>query len=453
MKQFCHECGNPIEADQVFCAECGAPKAVPNTEAPTPIVQKPKKSWSFKKKLAFLLVGILAIALVGSHYTIQAKTSPDSKISNFLTALESGDAEAVLKEITISEDINKDDKVYVSYLKSLDYGVLQSNITEAATGIKKDGITRVITDNNGHQVFKLKQEKYLSLYPVISIEAVPVNVELATDLPNGEYSIAGKIFDLAKGKQAMGAFLPGIYPAAVSADGVYKSTAEFEQEISGNEDMAIELLKQQLMVTLSSNEPEAVVFINGKTTKKKVKELAEIGPLFEDEKLSIHAELKDKKSEPLEVVGGNQVNLSIGEEAVVAVEEEETEDSVYFDDDSIDQFIWGFREAYRHALNAKDYSQVAPYLKPGSSALKEIDEFIGGLGNDYYLFQFYTDDVLDYTVKGNTAYVNTYEEFDFTNHLDETTNYKRNKVYEIVAGKDGTYEIASITIQDTKRTN
>ena len=452
MKQFCHECGNPMEADQVFCAECGTPKAVPNTEALKPAVQKTKKPWSFKKKLAFLLVGILAIALVGGHYTIQAKTSPDNKISNFLTALESGDAEAVLKEITISEDINKDEKVYVSYLKSLDYGVLQSNISEAAAGIKEDGITRVITDDNGHQVFKLKQEKYLSLYPVISIEAVPVNVELATDLPNGEYSIAGKTFDLAKGKQAMGAFLPGVYPAVVSADGAYKSTAEFEQEISGNEDLEITLQKQQLMVALSSNEPDAVVFINGKTTKKKVKELAEIGPIFEGDTVSVHAELKDKKSEPLEVVGGDQVNLSIGEEAIAAVEEE-TADSVYFDEENITEFIWNFRSAYEAALNAKDYSLVAPYLKPGSSALKEIDEFIGDLGNDYFLYEFYTDDVLDYKVEGNKAYVTTYEEFDFTNHLYDTVNYKRNKVYEIVAGTDGTYEIASITIQDTKRTN
>ena len=452
MKQFCHECGNPMEADQVFCAECGTPKTVPNTEAPKPAVQKPKKPWSFKKKLAFLLVGIFAIALVAGHYTIQAKTSPDSKISNFLTALESGDAEAVLKEITISKEINKDEKIYVSYLKSLDYGVLQSNISEAAAGINEDGITRVITDDNGHQIFKLKQEKYLSLYPVISIEAIPVNVELVTDLPNGEYSIAGKTFDLSKGKQAMGAFLPGVYPATVSAKGVHKSSAEFEQEISGNEDLAIELQKQQLMVTLSSNEPEAVVFINGKTTEKKVKELAGIGPIFEGDTLSVHAELNDKKSDPLEAVGGDQVNLSIGEEAIVAAVEEKDE-TVYFDDDSIDEFIWNFRSAYEAALNAKDYSQVAPYLQPGSSALKEVDEFIGDLGNDYFFYEFYTDEVLDYTVEGNTAYVTTYEEFDFTNHLYETINYKRNKVYEVVAGKDGTYEIASITIQDTKRTN
>lgn len=457
MKQFCHECGNPMEADQVFCAECGTPKAVPSTESPKPVVQKTKKPWSFKKKLSFMLIGFLAIALVAGHYTIQANTSPDSKISNFLTALQAGDSESVLKEISISEDIIKDEKVYVSYLKSLDYDVIEANITEGAAGIKEDGITRVITDDNGHQIFKLKQEKYLSLYPVVTIEAIPVNVELATDLPNGEYSIAGKTFDLAKGNQVMGAFLPGIYSTTAKAEGAYQSSAETEQEITGNEDLSIEFQKQQLMVTLASDEPESIVFINGKTTEKKVKDLGEVGPVFEGDTVSLHAELKDQKSDPVDAVGGEQVNLSVGEEAVAVVEEkeneEEVEETAYFDDESINDFIWDFRYAYESALNSKSYSEVASYLQPGSTALKEIDEFIGDLGDQYFLYQFYTDDVLDYTVDGKTAYVTTYEEFDFTNHLYETINYKRNKVYEIVVGKDDMYEIVSIEILDTQRTN
>ena len=452
MKQFCHECGNPMEADQVFCAECGTPKAVSNTGSPKPAVQKTKKPWSFKKKLAFMVVSVLAIVLVAGHYTIQANTSPDSKISNFLTALKAGDSESVLKEISISEDIIKDEKVYVTYLKSLDYGVVEANITEGAAGIKEDGITRVITDDNGHQIFKLKQEKYLSLYPVVTIEAIPVTVELATDLPNGEYSIAGKAFDLAQGNQVMGAFLPGIYPATVTAEGAYQSSAETEQEITGNEDLSIELQKQQLMVTLASDEPEALVFINGKTTKKNVKDLGEIGPVFEGDTVSLHAELKDEKSDPIEAVGGDQVNLSVGEEAVAVVVEEKDE-TVYFDEENIDEFIWNFRSAYQSALNNQSYSEVSSYLYPGSTALKEIDKFIGDLGDQYFLYQFYTDEVLDYTVDGNTAYVTTYEEFDFTNHLYETINYKRNKVYEIVAGKDNGYQIVSIEILDTQRTN
>lgn len=454
MKHFCHECGNPMEENQVFCAECGTPRVESQnavlTETPQGAVPKTKKPWSFKKKLAFISVGVLAIALAAGHYTIQAKTSPDNKISNFLTALESGDDEAVMKEISVSKDTVKNEEIYVAYLKSLDYDVLQANISDGAEGIKKDGITRVITDDNGHKIFKLKQEKYLSMYPMVTIEAVPVNVELVTDLPNGKYSIAEKNFDFAKGEQVLGEFLPGIYPTTASSEGAYNSSLETDQEIVGNEDVAIEFKKQQMMVSLASDKPDAVVFINGKTTKKSVKDLTEIGPVFDGDTVSIHAELKDEKSNPVNATGGDQVNLSVGKEVVA---EEQKEESVYFDEATLEEFIWNFRSAYEIALNSQRYSEVAQYLQPGSVALKEIDDFIGDLGDQYFLYQFYTDDVLDYEVDGNVAYVTTYEEFDFTNHEYETTNYKRNKVYEVVADKNNGYKIVTITILDTKRTN
>ena len=84
-------------------------------------------------------------------------------------------------------------------------------------------------------------------------------------------------------------------------------------------------------------------------------------------------------------------------------------------------------------------------------AYKEIVEFIGDLGNDFYHYDFTLNEVTGTEATEKEALVSTYEEFTFTNHKEEVTHYERDKKYTILLNDDGEFKIHKIKIEDTKR--
>ncbi|WP_186725518.1 zinc-ribbon domain-containing protein [Planomicrobium sp. CPCC 101110] len=468
MEKFCQECGNKLEANQTFCPECGTPiQNSSEVESSTPasyslntqpVTEKVKKPMSLKKKVSLVLVAILAIGLGAGHYMIEAKTSPQEKVNAFLSALAIGDTEGIMKEIIIPENIVKDDQVFTEYLESQDLEAFQSRIYEAASGVESDGIARFVSHENGEDILRITQEKFIGLYPVIEIEAIPVEVKFLTDIKNAEYQLGDKTIQADESEIEIGAYLPGVYQSALTVtNGEIVRTMNEEQEVSGDGNMTIEILEAQVMVKISSDDPNATVYIDEKSTGKTVDELSVVGPVSEEDTISVHVERKNKKGEIETSIeetayAGDVLELPIypEEEETVAAEEEEATDSEAFTEEALADFITHFRSAYQSALNSKDYSIVEDYLLENSETSKEVEDFIADIGTDYYLYEFITDNVTEYDIQEDAAFITTYEEFDFTNHLDEVTNYKRNKRYKIVEGED-MYKIAEIDILDTER--
>jgi len=478
MRKFCQECGNEIKINETFCSECGKPivKTQGQKPFPQPTIEKtfpnkePKIPMSIKSKISFIILGILAVSLIAGHLTIKEFTSPEKKVKTFMNAMLDGNKDLIVEQITFPANVVKDNNVFTTYLLSQNIDLFNSRILVAAQELSKDGITRIVSHDNGDEVFRIKQKKFLNLYPVIEIEAIPVNVKLTSDLPNGKYQIADKTFELNKNYQELGAFLPGIYKTTISSDSFgYITSMNDNQQIFGAEDVEIEFNSDQFMVSISSDEPTAIVFIDGKSTNKTVEEIAQIGPIFDDTSLNLYAETKDEegkivKSYEKTAFAGEDValafNLSVTSEVeepevaeVTEVAEETDKEQVYFTNDLLEEFFWNFRGAYQEALNNKDFDRVEYYLKPDTIARQEIKDFIGDIGNEYYLYEFLTDNIIEFDIQGDKAFITTFEEFNFTNHLDVVTNYKRNKKYEIVKPIEGMYQIISIEILDTQREN
>lgn len=144
---------------------------------------------------------------------------------------------------------------------------------------------------------------------------------------------------------------------------------------------------------------------------------------------------------------------SESEESEEAPEEEvaaaETAGSVT--EEQLEQFIADFRAAYETALNEKDFSRIDAFLKADSIARQELVDFIADTGSEDYLYEFLVDEAVGVEILEDKAFVETNEEFDFTNHLDEVINYKRNKKYEVHGVESGDLKIAGIDIMDTTR--
>lgn len=482
MNQFCQECGNKLVENQTFCPECGTPthfeneraetQASPGVQEPAPQVvhYKEKHPMSFKKKISIALISVLAIGLTAGHYAIQAKTSPKEKVDDLLTAIAEKDANAVMAKITVPANTEKNDKAYVEFLSSQDLEELQYRMYETASEVEDDGIARMVMHENGTELFRISQEKFMGLYSVIDVDAITIEPSLNTDLKVGEFQLGAKTFDLSKGANELGSYLPGVYTSVLStSNGKQIQKLEQEHEFIDGEDATVELLSDNLMIEVWSNKPDSIVYLNGESTGKTVAELPMIGPLADGEEIKVHAESKDEKdvvqkSEVITASAGSFVELPIfaateNEEEGAAAETpevSETEEAAagnaeeLLEENFLETFIKDFRLMYEDALNNKDFSKVDVFLMEDELAREELVEFIGDLGDDYFLYEFITDNVIEYDIQKDRAFVTTYEEFDFTNHLGEVINYKRNKEYEIVV-VDSEFKIVKINILDTKR--
>ncbi|WP_019413916.1 zinc ribbon domain-containing protein [Paenisporosarcina sp. TG20] len=473
MELFCQECGSKFASHQNFCPECGAAKGLENQQDSiqnnnNPIMHvKPKKVMSFKKKLVYIMVGIVGIGLIAGHYTIEAKTSPENKIRSFQTAMSSGNSNSILAELTIPDNIIRDDQSFMTYLTSQDIDSFNGRVIEAARALSQDGIEQIIKHENGTDLLKLNQETLFGMYPSYEIQVIPLDVAINIDMENASYQIADQSFDLKVGENSLGKFLPGLYTSTISLKSdVYETSHEEEYFFTGTEEYVIEYLTSGLISMITSTEQSAVVFIDDKPTGKTVKDLSVLGPIFEGDTLVIYAEMEDEegniiKTPKVSAKGGEMIALRFPKEKaeispVTSEEKKEDEDqseenSDSFNEELLDEFFWNFRTAYEKALNSKDFNQVEYYLSKDTIARNEIEEFIGDIGTDYYHYDFLEDSIIEYDIQGDIAFITTFEEFDFTNHLDVVTNYKRNKRYEVHAPEGEMYQIVKIDILETQR--
>lgn len=480
MNRFCSECGHQMEQDQFFCPECGAQKQTRQVEekqvpiqhqAPKPV----RKPFSLKKKVGMTLIVLLAAGGVAGHQIIKANTAPQQKVDDFLQSLYEGDMDSAMAEIIVPKETAPDFGAFQEYLVEQELSDFKSRFYEAAGGVVNDGITRVVLHENGMELFKIKESKFIGMYPGIEIEAMPMDVGLTADVEGMEFVIGDNSVTTIDGELELGKYLPGVYECSLSMDnGDVAQMVETECGMTEGNKVLLDFSLKGMGAEIWSNDPDAIVHINGESTGKTVEELPLVGPINADETIDLLAERKTEngdfeQSEVVTAAAGSFIQLPIFSNSEVAKEdaeeknEEESEEVIEQADDdvTVDEvteeelqlFIADFRAAYENSLNGKDFSIIDGFLKDDSIARKELVEFIGNIGNDGYLYEFWVDEAVGVEILEDKAFVTTYEEFDFTNHLGEVTNYKRSKKYEVHLGNNEDLQIAKIDIIDTVRNN
>lgn len=95
MSQFCHNCGNPLSENSLFCPECGIKlepfqnpekKEEIKHESNTSITSNKKKKGGCFKIVGLILLGILAVIIIGSIILYNLSDDwEDTSIKNGLT--------------------------------------------------------------------------------------------------------------------------------------------------------------------------------------------------------------------------------------------------------------------------------------------------------------------------------------------------------------------------------
>ncbi|MGE7114885.1 trypsin-like peptidase domain-containing protein [Lysinibacillus sp. NPDC047702] len=110
------------------------------------------------------------------------------------------------------------------------------------------------------------------------------------------------------------------------------------------------------------------------------------------------------------------------------------------------QFIQSFRMYYEMALNDGDFYWIADMLAQGSSAYKELENYVNDIANKGHYFYFTNNEVLDVKSSNGKYYIDMNETFDFYDAQGNYEYYDRYKTYTIVVDDYGAFKISNIKI-------
>lgn len=357
---YCKNCGNKLKEGAKFCAKCGRPigeqteskSRSGKKETDGSHESKPLNEGSAKrrKKPIITIIALLALLLLGGgyYYLKNIYLSPDKVVEGFAAAVEGKQTNKVRAYINDGQREMKataeQTEAFITYLNDNPkiYSELYEDLETEANYYKEDFHSyEAGVDMNNLANVKLGGKKW-GIFDHYVIEVQPCYVNITSDYNKTEIQIdgqkAGTVSDEAE--ELFGPYLPGEHTIKAVAEGGYgKVTQSDKFDVSSLEDRTAssQFSWDDYFLSIYTNEDEAVLFVNGKSTKKKLKEIDEIGPLPMDGSVKLHAEWKIGK----ETLKSDTVTVKEGMYSADFlfddVDTYDTEVSSEEDEDSIDE--------------------------------------------------------------------------------------------------------------------
>jgi len=176
---------------------------------------------------------VLAIVLVGAKAAAGALFGPDKTINRFITAVQSGDAEALRKSVVVTgEDVELTDESAKAFMAG--YGS-----SDRLTSIQKLLMEDAAKLDNGLAVTESRSirlaKKSYGLFSVYSVEITPVPATFFSEFDNVKLTIAGEEYTIGhEGTHVL--MIPGLYSGSASYTdpntGAHLETTLTDQRIS-----------------------------------------------------------------------------------------------------------------------------------------------------------------------------------------------------------------------------
>ncbi|MGI8315974.1 TcaA NTF2-like domain-containing protein [Halobacillus mangrovi] len=470
--KFCTGCGYRLDDDQAFCTECGMKQGNHDGESnasPEQVTSTlSKKPMSRRAKVVWISTGSLIGLMIIAHFIITSIINPVKSIQMMDRAMTEGDANSFFEDVTLDESALIHKEEFMRFIDEAGWEEVREQMTQVIEDKDASDFDRKIYDSYGNDLFVMKKVAVMpGLYHTYEIESVPNQLLLSTNVSPSSFTIEKENLEVRKTKDHH-KFLklyPGTYELKGEASnefGEFTISQEVVVDTTGAGDFSITAAFPEETFTIFTNHPEATLFVNGKSTKKKLSEFKTIGPFPDDKEVKLHAEWKNKDGDMLKTEPVTQNSAFWGELNFVfedayeenndPPEEEEVALNEDFDEEA-EMLVLDFRAAYESALNATDFSVISPYLLSGSKAEEELKEYIEGLVNNEFTYEFVDNEILSVeSTSGNGVVVKTKETFVFTNDEGAQTHYDRKKDYYLQEVSDE-LKINRIDINETKRSD
>ncbi|MEC2920250.1 zinc ribbon domain-containing protein [Bacillus tropicus] len=409
--KFCGTCKKNVADHLNFCPECGSKVEVivDKTAASYTEVQNEIKPAKSKKNL-FLIIGFLIIAAVlfGAYKFGAYKFSKEKQVNVMIEAFQKKDISAI-DEIVKADDpslkIKTDDiKAYMRYLKEN-----PSYNKELLAYLQKQTIDQKLTKDKAS--FKdgqiVEEGKEWFLYPKYKFSMKSYYMSVSTTAKNAEiYVNDKKETELSSGKTSkeLGPYFPGTYAVKATAKTELteletEEVVDLADEQSGK--VEVDLSLEGKYVTISSDENDATVFVNGKKRGKLNYGSYNLGPVSTDETVEVHLE----KTTDFGVMKSE--SIKIGDQSTYYLKfPKETSSS------AVGEFVRNHIYDNVRAISLNDFSLIENNYDKSGKSYKEDRDYLQYLHKKGITEDLLTMEVRNVERQSETKYkVTTYEEY------------------------------------------
>lgn len=449
----CINCGEKRKGDEKFCTSCGEPFALENASLPNqsqPVTGRPVKKISPKQKkrrIALLLsVGILIIGLIGTHLFLQSKYEVSNTLTEMNQSYVSGEKAEFLSYFEMPEGTVGQADGFYAFIEEEGWEEIRNQMKSESDRLKAEGLTDIILDSQGNKLISVtKKPIVFGLYQDIEFLVHPIAVEVELPLEGTSITLEDKT---AEGEFAkIGDFLPGDYPWEATVTSVYgeiRNNGTVNVSGDGKNTYAFSPDLKAGMIKVTSDVPGAVLWVNGKSTEKKVEELETVGPLPLDGTVELIAEMANDKGEKVKSeklkVSSDEVHLKFAhiQEKVAAERNEKVEaqklQQLKADHESnVTAFIDEFRLSFESALNSADFSYIADYFPTGSKIqedyLADIDRHFAM--DTYYYYDFQSNSITNFEIVDENTFLVTTAEMFYFDSSEDRLKYNKTKAYTV----------------------
>ncbi|MCM3328148.1 hypothetical protein M3641_15700 [Bacillus cereus] len=409
--KFCGTCKKNVADHLNFCPECGSKVEVivDNTAASYTELQSETKSVKSKKNL-FLIIGfaIIAALLFGAYKFGAYKFSKEKQVNVMIEAFQKKDINAIDEFVKANDSSLKikteDLKAYMRYLKEN-----PSYNKQLLSYLQKETVDQKLTkDKSSFKDGEIVEEgKEWFLYPKYKFSIKSYYMNVSTTAKNAEiYVNDKKEAELSSDKTSkeLGPYFPGTYviKATVKTE---LTELETEKEVDladeQSEKVKVDLSLEGKYVSISSDESDATVFVNGKKRGKLNYGSYKLGPVSTDETVEVHLE----KTTDFGVMKSESVK--IGDQSTYYLKfPKETSSS------AVGEFVRNHIYDNVRAISLNDFSLIENNYDKSGKSYKEDRDYIQYLHKKGITEDLLTMEVRNVERQSATKYkVTTYEEY------------------------------------------
>ncbi|MEQ3591038.1 MULTISPECIES: zinc ribbon domain-containing protein [Bacillus] len=409
--KFCGTCKKNVADHLNFCPECGSKVEVivDNTDASYTEVQSDTQPVKSKKNL-FLIIGfaIIIILLFGAYKFGAYKFSKEKQINVMIEAFQKKDINAIDEFVKANDSSLKikteDIKAYMRYLKEN-----PSYNKQLLSYLQKETVDQKLTkDKNSFKDGEIVEEgKEWFLYPKYKFSMKSYYMSVSTTAKNAEiYVNDKKETELSSDKTSkeLGPYSPGTYVVKATAK-TELTELETEKEVDladeQGEKVNVDLSLEGKYVSISSDENDATVFVNGKKRGKLSYGNYKLGPVSTDETVEVHLE----KTTDFGVIKSESVK--IGDQSTYYLKfPKETSSS------AVGDFVRNHIYDNVRAISLNDFSLIENNYDKSGKSYKEDRDYIQYLHKKGITEDLLTMEIRNVERQSDTKYkVTTYEEY------------------------------------------
>ncbi|MEB9504424.1 hypothetical protein P4J13_10680 [Bacillus anthracis] len=409
--KFCGTCKKNVADHLNFCPECGSKVEVivDNNAASYTEVQNEIKPAKSKKNL-FFIIGFLIVATVlfGAYKFGANKFSKEKQVNVMIEAFQKKDVNAI-DEIVKADDPSlkikiEDIKAYMRYLKEN-----PSYNKELLSYLQKETINqRLVKDKASFKDGQIIEDgKEWFLYPKYKFNMKSYYMNVSTTAKSAEiYVNDKKETELSSDKTSkeLGPYFPGTYVVKATAK-TELTELETEEEVDLADEQGgkveVNLSLEGKYVTISSDEHDATVFVNGKKRGKLNYGSYNLGPVSTDETVEVHLE----KTTDFGVMKSE--SIKIGDQSTYYLKfPKETSSS------AVGDFVRNHLYDNVRAISLNDFSLIENNYDKSGKSYKEDRDYIQYLHKKGITEDLLTMEVRNVERQSATKYkVTTYEEY------------------------------------------